>query len=129
MTTLTFRAISTSSTGVTFAQIDNPDHLLKIGASRQSVNRNGVTQPLIRVTAVLSLPLHAGEPGCVDGCAPKGVFTRSIRIETSSIASDKATLLADLELLVATLKGNDGSVFDGFTPPAGTDITYVKPTE
>lgn len=122
---LTFRAISTSSTGVTFAQIDNPDHLLKIGASRQNINRNGVTQPLVRVAAVLSLPLHASDPGCADGCATKGVFTRSIRIETSSIASDKATLLADLELLVATLKGNNGSVFDGFTPPAGTDIIYA----
>lgn len=128
MATLVFRAISSSTQGVTFAELTNPDHQVKIGAVRQNITRNGVTQPLVRVTANLTLPLHTSEPGCADGCAPKGIFTRSVRIETSSISMDKASLIADLNMLVSILESNNGSVFDGFTPSASADISYVEPS-
>lgn len=128
MATLVFRAISSTAQGVTFAELTNPDHQVKIGAVRQNITRNGVTQPLIRVTANLVLPLHTSESGCVDGCAPKGIFTRSVRIETSSISMDKAALIKDLNMLVSILESNDGTIFDGFTPSPSADISYVEPT-
>lgn len=128
MATLVFRAISSTAQGVTFAELTNPDHQVKIGAVRQNITRNGVTQPLIRVTANLVLPLHTSESGCADGCAPKGIFTRSVRIETSSIAMDKATLIKDLNMLVSILESNGGTIFDGFAPSPSADISYVEPS-
>lgn len=118
-----FRAIKATPGSVTFAELSKPDNTIKLESSRSNVTRNGVQAPLVRTSAVLTSPTKMAEESCTDGCAPKGVFTRVVRIETSDVALNKAQLVADLTMMISLLNGADG-YFDGFTPPSSIDLTY-----
>lgn len=116
----TYRFITTSASGITFADISAPSNTLAFTNERKTVTRGGVTAPIVRTSVVMTKPVSLSAPECTDKCAPQGQFTESLRLETSH-PSDSAKLIADLKELVDFLETNP-SVFDGFNPPASVDI-------
>ena len=117
----TYRFIDAKGATNTFADTAAPDHLISVSSARSQVTRSGVTAPLIRTSFVMTQPVSLSEPGCTDGCAPHGVFTELVRIETSH-AGSVGELLAHLKQAVAVIEANS-SYFEGFNFPQGTDIT------
>lgn len=122
--TQTFRAISATVGNTVFADIAAPDKKLSVTSNRTNVTRNGIQAPVVRTALVFTAPVSLTEPGCTDNCAPHGLFTESIRIETSAPATSKTQLVADLKMVVSILESHD-SIFDGFVPPSSVDIVYT----
>lgn len=117
----TYRFIDAKGATNTFADTTAPDRLISVSSARSQVTRSGVTAPLIRTSFVMTQPVSLSEPGCTDGCAPHGVFTELVRIETSH-AGSVGGLLTHLKQAVAVIEANP-SYFEGFNFPQGTDIT------
>lgn len=117
----TFRYISTAQNNtIRFANIAKPSETLSFHSERQRVNRTGVAADIVRNTIVKTNSISLSQVNCTDNCAPQGVFTRSIRLETSH-PTTSVELVAELEEVLAYLKTNT-SVFNGFNPPASVDI-------
>lgn len=116
----TYRFINATGASNVFANVTAPDQLISVSSSRSQVTRSGVTAPLIRTSFVMTQPVSLSEPGCTDGCAPHGIFTELVRIETSH-AGSVGDLLKHLKEAVAVIEANP-SYFDGFNFPQGADI-------
>lgn len=116
----TYRFVRANGVTNIFADITAPDSTIGVQSQRSLVTRNGVQAPLVRTSFVKASPISLTEPGCTDNCAPRGLFTRLVRIETSH-AGSSADVITALEEALAVVKANP-SFLEGFNFPPSTDI-------
>lgn len=82
------------------------DRRLVVNATRQSASNNGVKTDIVRASLYFTEPAPVELAVNGDCCAPKGVFTKSVRVELSAPVTNTTALTDDLRALANLIDAN-----------------------
>lgn len=99
------------------------DQRLNVNATRQSASNNGVKTDIVRASVYFTQPATVELAPCGDCAAPKGTFTKSVRVELSAPVSATATLTADLRALADLIDANP-RLLQGLKPAEAADFEF-----
>lgn len=68
------------------------DRRLNVNATRQSASHSGVKTDIVRASVYFTQPATVELAACGDCAAPKGTFTKSVRVELSAPVTATADL-------------------------------------
>ena len=82
------------------------DRRLVVNATRQSASNNGVKSDIVRASLYFTEPATVKLAANGDCIPPKGVFTKSVRVELSAPVTTTANLTDDLRALADLIDAN-----------------------
>lgn len=82
------------------------DRRLVVNATRQSASNNGVKTDIVRASLYFTEPAPVELAQRGDCIPPKGIFTKSVRVELSAPVTVTTNLTADLRALADLIDAN-----------------------